>query len=344
MRYGYDIKTVARTTENVLGGRRVHGGEHARACARRSGDGGRRGWARRKPRGRDRTRSSRGPGGVFVDGLEADGTQSPHASQQANALALAYGVDVAATVSPGAAGRYVAAHGIATGPMNGLALLRSLHVSGLDADVVRVLTDRKDPGWAHIVASGGTFTWEDWTPSDAQGDSMSHGWGSSALVAFQQDVLGVTPVFTSKIDVRATTGGPAPRDRIGAHHCRAGPRHLAANRRPAVAAARRAAERDRDRPHAREARRRRRRRATCLQFQRLSSGVELRAQPARRSRIAQTVRDLGPDQVFGRVSCGNSEWPLGGIPAVDRQPRGPDICDCSSSDRRGRARGRSAKC
>jgi alpha-L-rhamnosidase len=151
----------------------------------------------------------RGPGGVFVDGLEADGTQSPHASQQANALALAYGVDVAATVSPGAAGRYVAAHGIATGPMNGLALLRSLHVSGLDADVVRVLTDRKDPGWAHIVASGGTFTWEDWTPSDAQGDSMSHGWGSSALVAFQQDVLGVTPVFTSKIDVRATTGGPA---------------------------------------------------------------------------------------------------------------------------------------
>ena len=32
------------------------------------------------------------PDGVFVDGLRADGTQSPHASQQANAFALAYGV------------------------------------------------------------------------------------------------------------------------------------------------------------------------------------------------------------------------------------------------------------
>ncbi len=156
-------------------------------------------------------------GGVFVDGLEADGTQSPHASQQANALALAYGVDVAATVSPGAAGRYVAAHDIATGPMNGIPLLRSLHVSGLDADVVRLLTDRKDPGWAHIVAQGGTFTWEDWTPSDALGDSMSHGWGSGALVAVQEAVLGVgsaappgtRPGAGVVMDVRAPGAGPS---------------------------------------------------------------------------------------------------------------------------------------
>jgi alpha-L-rhamnosidase len=208
MRYGYDIKTVARTTENALAVDVFTAAstlEHALGDpATAAVEAGRAGNLAAAMNAK-----LRGPGGVFVDGLEADGTQSPHASQQANALALAYGVDVAATVSPGAAGRYVAAHGIATGPMNGLALLRSLHVSGLDADVVRVLTDRKDPGWAHIVASGGTFTWEDWTPSDAQGDSMSHGWGSSALVAFQQDVLGVTPVFTSKIDVRATTGGPA---------------------------------------------------------------------------------------------------------------------------------------
>ena len=58
--------------------------------------------------------------------------------------------------------------------------------------VVRTLTDASIPGWAHIVAAGGTFTWEVWSPSDLIGDSMSHGWGSSALVAMQETLLGVT--------------------------------------------------------------------------------------------------------------------------------------------------------
>jgi alpha-L-rhamnosidase len=53
------------------------------------------------------------------------------------------------------------------------------------------LTDASTPGWAHIVAAGGTFTWETWQPSDLIGDSMSHGWGSSALVAMQETLLGV---------------------------------------------------------------------------------------------------------------------------------------------------------
>jgi alpha-L-rhamnosidase len=42
------------------------------------------------------------------------------------------------------------------------------------------------------VAAGGTFTWEMWQPSDLIGDSMSHGWGSSALVAMQETLLGVS--------------------------------------------------------------------------------------------------------------------------------------------------------
>jgi alpha-L-rhamnosidase len=42
------------------------------------------------------------------------------------------------------------------------------------------------------VASGGTFTWETWTPSDLIGDSMSHGWGSSALVAMGETLLGLS--------------------------------------------------------------------------------------------------------------------------------------------------------
>ena len=65
-------------------------------------------------------------------------------------------------------------------------LLRALHAAGLDSDVVRTLTNASRPGWAWILAHGGTFCWEAWELSDLIGDSMSHGWGSSALVAMQE--------------------------------------------------------------------------------------------------------------------------------------------------------------
>ena len=82
--------------------------------------------------------------------------------------------------------------GIDVGPNHGLELLRGLAAAGMPEAVVHTLTDTSIPGWAHIVAAGGTFTWEVWKPSDLIGDSMSHGWGSSALVAMQETLLGVT--------------------------------------------------------------------------------------------------------------------------------------------------------
>ena len=131
------------------------------------------------------------PDGIYVDGLRSDGTRSPSRSQLSNVQALAYGLvpehrrrDV---------GLYVASLGISVEPDHGMELLRSLHAAGLDADVVETLTDASRPGWAWILAHGGTFTWEDWVPSDLIGDSMSHGWGSSALVAMQETLLGVVP-------------------------------------------------------------------------------------------------------------------------------------------------------
>ena len=128
--------------------------------------------------------------GVYVDGVDANGAQSGHASQEANALALAYGVVPAATTA--AVGAYVAGLGIDVGPNHGLELLRGLAAAGMPDAMVHLLTDTSIPGWAHIVAAGGTFTWEVWKPSDLIGDSMSHGWGSSALVAMQETLLGVT--------------------------------------------------------------------------------------------------------------------------------------------------------
>ena len=126
--------------------------------------------------------------GLYVDGLRADGRQSTHYSQQANLAALTYGV-VPAALAPTVA-RYVASLDISVEPDQGMELLRALHAGGRDADVVRILTDASFPGWAAILKSGGTFTWEAWTPSDLIGDSMSHGWGSSALVAMQEVLLG----------------------------------------------------------------------------------------------------------------------------------------------------------
>ncbi|HXN63569.1 MAG TPA: alpha-L-rhamnosidase C-terminal domain-containing protein, partial [Acidimicrobiales bacterium] len=132
----------------------------------------------------------RRPDGVYVDGVDADGAPSGSASQEANALALAYGVVPATGLS--AVGAHVEGLGIDLGPNHGLELLRGLAAAGLHEAVVRTLTDASIPGWAHIVAVGGTFTWEQWSPSDLIGDSMSHGWGSSALVAMQETLLGVT--------------------------------------------------------------------------------------------------------------------------------------------------------
>ncbi len=136
-----------------------------------------------------------GGDGHYVDGLDSDGRQSTHASQLANAVALAYGVVPPARVPEVAA--YVASLDIHLQPDHGMELLRALHAGGRDADLVRILTDTSFPGWAFIIKSGGTFTWETWTPSDLIGDSMSHGWGSSALVAIQEALLGVVPAVPS---------------------------------------------------------------------------------------------------------------------------------------------------
>ncbi len=187
--FGYDLSVSADTVSNVLG---VNAFNRIEQLARLAGDEtGARAMATRAAQlsAAVNARLVRADG-IYVDGLEPDGTQSTHASQAANALALAYGVVPPDRV--GAVGAYVAGLGISLGPNHGLELLRGLARAGLWADLVRTLTDSSIPGWAHIVAAGGTFTWETWTPSDLIGDSMSHGWGSSALVAMQESLLGVT--------------------------------------------------------------------------------------------------------------------------------------------------------
>lgn len=189
MRYGYDMATAARTTVNILGANAfTRAAQMAAVLDDTAGESMQRARASALTAAiNDRLAVV---GGVYTDGLDPDGAPSPHRSQQANALALAYGVVPPAAAA--AVGAHVASLRIALGPDHGLELLRGLHAAGLDADIVDILSDPTGPGWARILARGGTFTWEDWEPNDLLGDSMSHGWGSAALVAMQEALLGVT--------------------------------------------------------------------------------------------------------------------------------------------------------
>ncbi len=186
--YGYDLSVVADTVSNVLA---VNAMRRLALLATMTGDGAAaQTWQTRAGQLAASVNASlRRPDGTYVDGVGPSGAPSSHASQEANALALAYDVVPASDLA--AVGAYVAGLGLAVGPNHGLELLRGLAAAGMPEAMVDTLTDTSTPGWAHIVAAGGTFTWEVWRPSDLIGDSMSHGWGSSALVAMQETLLGV---------------------------------------------------------------------------------------------------------------------------------------------------------
>ena len=186
--YGYDLAVTADTVSNVLA---VNAMRRVSQVAALAGDtAAAQTWEDRASQLTTSVNATlRHPDGTYVDGIDAAGAQSGHRSQEANALALAYGVVPASDVA--SVGAYVTSLGIDVGPNHGLELLRGLAAAGLPDAMVHTLTDTSIPGWAHIVAAGGTFTWEVWKPSDLIGDSLSHGWGSSALVAMQETLLGV---------------------------------------------------------------------------------------------------------------------------------------------------------
>jgi alpha-L-rhamnosidase len=188
-RYGYDTSTAARTTVNILAV------DVLRSTARQAEVLGR-------PQGEIDTLHAdadaltaavntrlRRPDGVYRDGLAADGTPSGHASQIANAYAIAFGI------IPPETARAVVDHLVALklrmGPMTAGWLLTALHRVGRDDQVLARLTDAESLGWANVLARGGTFTWESWEAPET-GESMSHGWGATALVDIQEALLGVT--------------------------------------------------------------------------------------------------------------------------------------------------------
>jgi alpha-L-rhamnosidase len=134
--------------------------------------------------------------GVYVDGIEPNGTQSAHASQHANASPLSLGIVPAAqqasvTAQVDSLGMSVSALGI-------LQLVRALGEANQGPQLLNLYTNANQYGWAQILALGGTATWESWT-ANTDGDSESHGWGAVGLDGYVRYILGVKPL-TAQFD------------------------------------------------------------------------------------------------------------------------------------------------
>ncbi|HET9729835.1 MAG TPA: family 78 glycoside hydrolase catalytic domain, partial [Acidimicrobiia bacterium] len=225
MRYGYDMNTAARTTMNVLALEDFRIAHEIGDIVGRGAD------VHVDPQTLEHNITSRltTTDGTYVDGLDANGKQSPHHSQQANAYALAAGL-----VPPSqraAVASSMIAIGTNMGVVNFRVLLDAMHAAGRDDALVTELTDPTRPGYAEILQEGATFTWESWNARQV-GDSESHGWGSTVLAVLQQDILGVqlTGAGAATVDVTVPKSSvthadgitPTQRGPITVHWTRAG--------------------------------------------------------------------------------------------------------------------------
>jgi alpha-L-rhamnosidase len=134
--------------------------------------------------------------GVYVDGLEPNGTQSAHASQHANAFPLSLGIVPAAQQASVTA--QVESLGMSVSALGIIQLVRALGEANQGPALLNLYTNANQYGWAQILSLGGTATWESWT-ANTDGNSESHGWGAVGLDGYVRYILGVKPL-TAQFD------------------------------------------------------------------------------------------------------------------------------------------------
>jgi hypothetical protein len=140
--------------------------------------------------------------GRYVDGLAlSTGQQLPHHSQHAQSFPVAYGVAPPSSYSD--LGAFIGELGMRQGPMTLRQLLAALQRTGRPETIVALLTDPAGDGPARVLAEGGTFLWEQWTPgcavagctgaqvNQSSSESFSHGWGAAGISAVLQTLLGI---------------------------------------------------------------------------------------------------------------------------------------------------------
>lgn len=139
--------------------------------------------------------------GTWADGLDKDGNRLGGTGQHAQSFPVAYGVEAPADHTK--TGRKLTELGMRQGPMTLRTLLDALRITDRPDTIVDVLTDPTQDGPAQVLAEGGTFLWEQWTPgcatssctgsqvSQSSSESMSHGWGAGAITGILEGVLGI---------------------------------------------------------------------------------------------------------------------------------------------------------
>ena len=164
--YGYDLSVAADTASNVLA---VNAMRRVAQFAGVAGDTApAQTWQTRAAQLAAAVNAAlRRPDGIYVDGVDADGAQSTTPRRRPTRWRSPTAWCRPPTWRP--SGAYVASLGIDVGPNHGLELLRGLAAAGMPEAMVHLLTDTSIPGWAHIVAAGGTFTWEVWNRATSSG-------------------------------------------------------------------------------------------------------------------------------------------------------------------------------
>jgi len=214
MRYGYVVDgNVDRTVVNALG---VGALRSVAAAATALGDdstaatyGGRADDLGGAMRAQLRDAQS----GKWSDGLTADGSQIQHFGEHSQSFPAAYGVAEPDEYTQ--IGRDLSELGMQQGPMTLRTLLEALRVVDRPDTIVKILTDPTHDGPAQVLAEGGTFMWEQWTPgcetsssctpdqvSQNSSESMSHGWGGAGAVGVLEGVLGLTVTAPAAETVR----------------------------------------------------------------------------------------------------------------------------------------------
>ena len=130
--------------------------------------------------------------GVYVDGLESNGSQSAHASQHANAFPLSLGI--VPPVQQSSVIQQVDSLGMSVSALGILQLERALGEANQGPTLLNLYTNANQYGWARILSLGGTATWESWT-ANTDGNSESHGWGAVGLDGYVRYILGVKPLL-----------------------------------------------------------------------------------------------------------------------------------------------------
>ena len=149
---------------------------------------------------------------AYIDGLNADGSKSAHASQQANAMMLALGL--APENRRAGAMAAVKRAGQSTGPILARYLVQAYGDADDDEALMDWLVNPKGRNFAYALADGGTFTYEHWlgrnSRPDGKGASESHAYGANAgVVALQEYILGVKIIApqAARLQVRPHVAG-----------------------------------------------------------------------------------------------------------------------------------------